>query len=135
MIHWEEKVLQKSLERFPERQPRFTNHGDSEIPRLAVPKDIDEAYLQELGFPGSYPYTRGVQPTMYRGKLWTMRQYAGFSTAAESNQRYRFLLDQGTTGLSVAFDLPTQIGYDSDQPMATGEVGRVGFAIDSLADM
>lgn len=135
MIHWEEKILQKSLERFPERQPRFTNHGDSEIPRLAVPKEINEAYLQELGFPGSYPYTRGVQPTMYRGKLWTMRQYAGFSTAAESNQRYRFLLDQGTTGLSVAFDLPTQIGYDSDQPMATGEVGRVGVAIDSLADM
>jgi methylmalonyl-CoA mutase N-terminal domain/subunit len=132
---WEENILGKSLSRFPERQAQFSHHGGSEIPRLALPAEIDEHYLNAMNFPGSYPYTRGVQPTMYRGRLWTMRQYAGFSTAAQSNQRYRYLLDQGTTGLSVAFDLPTQIGYDSDHPMAAGEVGKVGVAIDSLADM
>src|SRR6202158_5901142 len=88
-----------------------------------------------LGYPGEFPYTRGIYPSMYRGRLWTMRQYSGFGTAAESNQRYRYLLKQGQTGLSVAFDLPTQIGYDSDSPMARGEVGKVGVAIDSLADM
>jgi len=115
---WEENILGKSLSRFPERQAQFSHHGGSEIPRLALPAEIDEHYLNAMNFPGSYPYTRGVQPTMYRGRLWTMRQYAGFSTAAQSNQRYRYLLDQGTTGLSVAFDLPTQIGYDSDHPMA-----------------
>src|SRR5690606_5880661 len=92
-------------------------------------------YCEKLGFPGLYPFTRGVQPTMYRGRYWTMRQYAGFATAEESNKRYRYLLDQGTTGLSVAFDLPTQIGYDSDDPLSVGEVGKVGVAIDSLADM
>jgi methylmalonyl-CoA mutase N-terminal domain/subunit len=96
-------------------------------------EDLD--YQKDLGMPGEYPYTRGVQPTMYRGRLWTMRQYAGFSTAEESNKRYKYLLDQGTTGLSVAFDLPTQIGYDSDHPLAEGDVGKVGVAIDSLADM
>src|SRR3954468_13738908 len=90
---------------------------------------------EELGFPGTFPFTRGIQPTMYRGRLWTMRQYAGFGTASESNRRYRYLLDQGVTGLSVAFDLPTQMGYDSDHRLAQGEVGRVGVAIDSLADM
>src|SRR6478672_6092183 len=89
----------------------------------------------ELGFPGTFPFTRGIQPTMYRGRLWTMRQYAGFGTAAESNRRYRYLLSQGVTGLSVAFDLPTQMGYDSDHPLAQGEVGKVGVAIDSLEDM
>jgi len=107
---WEENELKKSISRFPERKDRFTNHGGQEISRLSLPKDIDEEYLNNLGFPGQYPFTRGVQPTMYRGRLWTMRQYAGFSTAAESNKRYRYLLDQGTTGLSIAFDLPTQIG-------------------------
>ena len=132
---WEEKELASSLNRFPERKERFTNHGGEEIPRLAVPNKVDEEYLENIGFPGRYPYTRGVQPTMYRGRLWTMRQYAGFSTASESNLRYRYLLGQGTTGLSIAFDLPTQIGYDSDHPMAAGEVGKVGVAIDSLADM
>jgi methylmalonyl-CoA mutase N-terminal domain/subunit len=132
---WEEKELASSLKRFPERKKKFTNHGGEEITRLAVPDRIDDAYLEKIGFPGRYPYTRGVQPTMYRGRLWTMRQYAGFSTAEESNKRYRYLLDQGTTGLSIAFDLPTQIGYDSDHPMAKGEVGKVGVAIDSLADM
>ncbi len=127
--------MKKSLDRFPERKPRFTTHGGREVPRLALPKEIDQDYLDNIGFPGRYPYTRGVQPTMYRGRLWTMRQYAGFSTAAASNERYRYLLDQGQTGLSVAFDLPTQIGYDSDDPMSLGEVGKVGVAIDTLADM
>ncbi len=132
---WEDKELASSLNRFPERKERFNNHGGEEIARLAVPDQIDEEYIEKIGFPGRFPYTRGVQPTMYRGRLWTMRQYAGFSTASESNLRYRYLLDQGTTGLSIAFDLPTQIGYDSDHPMAEGEVGKVGVAIDSLADM
>lgn len=132
---WEEKELAGSLKRFPERKQKFTNHGGEEIARLSVPEQIDDHYTEKIGFPGRYPYTRGVQPTMYRGRLWTMRQYAGFSTAAESNRRYRYLLEQGTTGLSIAFDLPTQIGYDSDHPMAAGEVGKVGVAIDSLADM
>src|SRR5215475_2643159 len=91
--------------------------------------------MGDLGFPGEFPYTRGIQPTMYRGRLWTMRQYAGFGTAAESNARYRYLLSQGVSGLSVAFDLPTQMGYDSDHPLAAGEVGRVGVAIDSIEDM
>ncbi|MFC1532203.1 methylmalonyl-CoA mutase [Thermodesulfobacteriota bacterium] len=132
---WEDNELKKSLSRFPERKERFSNHGDDEIPRVALPKKIDADYLNDLGFPGRYPFTRGVQPTMYRGRLWTMRQYAGFSTAEESNKRYRYLLDQGTTGLSIAFDLPTQIGYDSDDPKSSGEVGKVGVTIDSLADM
>src|SRR5215216_4378183 len=94
-------------------------------------RDLEE----DLGFPGVFPFTRGIQPTMYRGRLWTMRQYAGFGTAAESNRRYRYLLEHGVTGLSVAFDLPTQIGYDSDHPLAGGEVGKVGVAIDSIEDM
>ncbi len=132
---WEDGELARSLARVPERKARFTLHGGAEVPRLAVPAVIDDGYLEQLGFPGSYPFTRGVQPTMYRGRLWTMRQYAGFSSAAESNLRYRYLLSQGQTGLSVAFDLPTQIGYDSDHPMSLGEVGKVGVAIDSLADM
>jgi methylmalonyl-CoA mutase N-terminal domain/subunit len=135
LVEWEEKDLAKSMSRFPERKEKFTNHGGEEIPRLATPENIDDGYLDNLAFPGQYPFTRGVQPTMYRGRLWTMRQYAGFSTAAESNRRYRYLLEQGTTGLSIAFDLPTQIGYDSDDPMSEGEVGKVGVAIDSLADM
>ncbi len=133
--NWRENELEKSISRFPERKEHFTNHGNQETPRLALPPEIDDDYLQNLNFPGRYPFTRGVQPTMYRGRLWTMRQYAGFSTAAESNRRYRYLLDQGTTGLSVAFDLPTQLGYDSDEALCRGEVGKVGVAIDSLADM
>ncbi len=132
---WEENELKRSLDRFPERREKFTCHGGREVPRLALPREIDRDYLENLGFPGRYPFTRGVQPTMYRGRLWTMRQYAGFSTAAASNERYRYLLDQGQTGLSIAFDLPTQIGYDSDDPLAMGEVGKVGVAIDTLADM
>ncbi len=132
---WQENELAASLSRFPERKETFTLHGGNEIQRLAIPQEIDDQYESSLGFPGKYPFTRGVQPTMYRGRLWTMRQYAGFSSAAESNKRYRYLLEQGTTGLSVAFDLPTQIGYDSDDAISIGEVGKVGVAIDTLADM
>ena len=116
-----------------ERKPQFETDSGIEMEQLYLPTDFD--YEDKLGFPGHYPYTRGVYPTMYRGRLWTMRQYAGFGTAEESNKRYRYLLEQGTTGLSVAFDLPTQMGYDSDHPMAEGEVGKVGVAIDSLEDM
>jgi methylmalonyl-CoA mutase N-terminal domain/subunit len=133
--NWQETILQNSLEKFPERKEIFTRHGGREVPRLVIPEERTQQYDENLGFPGEYPFTRGVQPTMYRGRLWTMRQYAGFSTAAESNKRYRYLLEQGQTGLSVAFDLPTQIGYDSDDPMSLGEVGKVGVAIDTLADM
>jgi len=132
---WEEDVLAKALNKFPERSPEFKTVGGVELKRLGLPKEIDKEYLEQLGFPGEYPFTRGVQPTMYRSRLWTMRQYAGFSTAKETNKRYRYLLEQGQTGLSVAFDLPTQIGYDSDHHMSKGEVGKVGVAIDSLADM
>jgi methylmalonyl-CoA mutase N-terminal domain/subunit len=120
----------------PERDYPFETSDGMKVEPLYTPEDMDGwDYLTELGFPGEFPFTRGVQPTMYRGRLWTMRQYAGFGDAEESNQRYRYLLAQGQTGLSVAFDLPTQIGYDSDHPMAEGEVGKVGVAISSLADM
>lgn len=132
---WQENILKKVLERMPERLKEFKTASGIPAERVALPEMLDEKYLTKLGFPGQYPFTRGIQPTMYRGRLWTMRQYAGFSTAEESNKRYRYLLSQGTTGLSVAFDLPTQIGYDSDHLMSRGEVGRVGVAIDTLADM
>ena len=132
---WHEKVVKKAIERFPERKEFKTTYGD-EIKRVYTPEDIEDLnYSEDLGFPGQYPFTRGVQPTMYRGRFWTMRQYAGFASAEESNERYKYLLSQGTMGLSVAFDLPTQIGYDSDDEMSEGEVGKVGVAIDSLADM
>ena len=132
---WSEGV-EKKLSKRPERKAEFVNTSGIPLNRLYTPLDgADAGYLSEVGLPGEYPFTRGVQPTMYRGRYWTMRQYAGFATAEESNRRYRFLLDQGQTGLSVAFDLPTQIGYDSDNEMAIGEVGKVGVAIDSLADM
>lgn len=134
-VDWKEKVLQKVLDRTPERLKEFKTASGLPVERLVLPETLDEKYLTKVGFPGQYPYTRGIQPTMYRGRLWTMRQYAGFSTAEESNKRYRYLLKQGTTGLSVAFDLPTQIGYDSDHFMSRGEVGKVGVAIDTLADM
>ncbi len=117
------------------RQPRRTQPGGLEVSALAVPTTGAGAYLERLGFPGAPPYTRGVYAAMYRSRLWTMRQYAGFGSATASNARYRYLLEQGQTGLSIAFDLPTQMGYDSDDPMATGEVGRVGVAIDSVEDM
>ena len=133
---WEESVLNKVLQKFPERKETFTTGSDKPVERLYLPQEESKGdYLEKLGFPGEYPYTRGVQPTMYRGRLWTMRQYAGFGTAEESNERYKYLLDQGQTGLSIAFDLPTQIGYDSDDPVSMGEVGKVGVAIDSLKDM
>ncbi len=133
---WEEKQYKRSFKLKPERQKHFTSASFTNIKPLYTPLDIEENdYLNKLNFPGEYPYTRGIQPTMYRGKLWTMRQYAGFGTAKESNKRYKYLLSKGTSGLSVAFDLPTQIGYDSDDPAAFGEVGKVGVAIDTLADM
>ncbi len=132
---WEEETLAPTLRRFPERKEEFTTSSGIPVPRLLLPPDPDPDYLDQLGFPGSFPYTRGVQPTMYRGRFWTMRQYAGYATAEESNARYRYLLSQGQTGLSVAFDLPTQIGYDADDPMAIGEVGKVGVSISSLEDM
>jgi len=134
--NWEESKIKKALSKFPERYEKFYTNSNLEVERLYTELDIkDMDYNRDLGFPGEYPFTRGVQPTMYRGKFWTMRQYAGFGTAEESNERYKFLLSQGQTGLSVAFDLPTQIGYDSDHPLAQGEVGKVGVAIDSLKDM
>jgi len=160
---WKESTLKKSLEKFKERKERFETSAGVEVPRVALPIGFDTGrgldtprhpakeggagehaglldhqeseYMEKLGFPGEYPYTRGVQPTMYRSRLWTMRQYAGFSTAEESNKRYRYLLGQGQTGLSVAFDLPTQIGYDADDPIAQGEVGKVGVSISSIHDM
>jgi methylmalonyl-CoA mutase N-terminal domain/subunit len=132
---WQDTILKKSLEKFSERKPRFETSAGVEVPRVALPKDEDKDYEAKLGFPGEYPYTRGVQPTMYRSRLWTMRQYAGFGTAEETNRRYRYLLDHGQTGLSVAFDLPTQIGYDADDPIAQGEVGKVGVSISSIHDM
>ncbi len=132
---WKENTLKKSLEKFKERKERFEYSSGLEVPRLSLPPEVDSAYEEKLGFPGEYPFTRGVQPTMYRSRFWTMRQYAGFSTAEESNKRYRYLLEQGQTGLSVAFDLPTQIGYDADDPIAQGEVGKVGVSISSIHDM
>ncbi|MCL1992321.1 MAG: methylmalonyl-CoA mutase family protein, partial [Spirochaetes bacterium] len=128
--------VEKVLAKFPERKKEFTTGSGAPVKRLYTPLDSEgRDYGESAGFPGAYPYTRGVQNTMYRGRLWTMRQYAGFSTAEESNKRYKYLLEQGTTGLSVAFDLPTQIGYDSDFSLSQGEIGKVGVAIDSLADM
>lgn len=132
---WSEEVQQKLAKR-PERKKEFVNTSGIPIKRLYTPLDNKEMdYFSEVGFPSEYPFTRGVQPTMYRGRHWTMRQYAGFASAEESNRRYKFLLEQGQTGISVAFDLPTQIGYDSDHEMAMGEVGKVGVAIDSLLDV
>ncbi len=132
---WESGIVAKALEKSPERCSEFLTTSGIPVERLYTPEDISGQYTEQLGYPGQYPFTRGIQPTMYRGRFWTMRQYAGFATAEESNRRYRYLLEQGQTGISIAFDLPTQIGYDSDDPMAHGEVGKVGVAIDSLADM
>src|SRR5512135_2287014 len=132
---WTAQTLEPALKKSPERKARFETSSGLELPRVALPDEPGEEYRDGLGLPGEYPYTRGVQPTMYRSRLWTMRQYAGFATAEESNERYRFLLKQGQTGLSVAFDLPTQIGYDADDALAHGEVGKVGVSISSLDDM
>jgi methylmalonyl-CoA mutase, N-terminal domain len=132
---YDEKVA-KALQKMPERKADFANTSGIPVNRVYTPLDMAEFdYLKQLGMPGAYPYTRAVQPTAYRGRFWTMRQYAGFATAEETNERYHFLLKSGQTGLSVAFDLPTQIGYDSDHPLAQGEVGKVGVCIDSLWDM
>lgn len=130
---WEEQVAKPTVEKFKERKAEFLSPSGIPLPRVATPGESD--YLEKSGFPGEYPFTRGVQPTMYRSRFWTMRQYAGFASAQESNKRYRYLLEQGQTGLSVAFDLPTQIGYDADDPMSLGEVGKVGVSISTLKDM
>ncbi|HEY5522986.1 MAG TPA: methylmalonyl-CoA mutase family protein, partial [Desulfuromonadaceae bacterium] len=131
---WNEKVT-KGIAKSPERMEKFLTTSNIELERCFTPGFDYPGYEEQLGLPGEYPYTRGVQPTMYRGRFWTMRQYAGFGTAKESNERYKYLLSAGQTGLSIAFDLPTQMGYDSDAGMSLGEVGKVGVAIDSLADM
>jgi methylmalonyl-CoA mutase N-terminal domain/subunit len=133
---WKRAVLDPALSQSPERKKAFRTSSLDDIPRVATPLDLaGREYVRDIGFPGEFPFTRGVQPTMYRGRFWTMRQYAGFATARETNERFRFLLDQGQTGLSVAFDLPTQIGLDSDHPLAAGEVGKTGVAVDTLADL
>jgi methylmalonyl-CoA mutase N-terminal domain/subunit len=133
---WLSSTYAKAVERAPERKKVFETTGGMALEPLSGPDSLNGFDpVRDLGFPAEYPFTRGIQPTMYRGRLWTMRQYAGFGTAEETNQRYRYLLRQGQTGLSVAFDLPTQMGYDSDAPVAHGEVGKVGVAIDSIEDM
>jgi len=132
---WEEKTVRKVTDRFPEQRERFETLSGIPLDRIYTPADVDTDYMGDLGFPGEYPFTRGVHPTMYRGRFWTMRQYAGYATAEKSNARYKYLLEQGQTGLSVAFDLPTQIGYDADASLAEGEVGKVGVSISSLDDM
>jgi methylmalonyl-CoA mutase N-terminal domain/subunit len=133
---WEERILKPALGKSPERPALFTDSSGSPVERLYTPADTAGLdYARDLGFPGEFPYTRGVQPTMYRGRLWTMRQYAGFGSAAETNRRFRYLLGQGQSGLSVAFDLPTQMGYDADHEMARSEAGKVGVSISSVEDM
>jgi len=132
---WEKETVEPALKRFPERRQAFHTLSGVPLERAYTPVDVDIDYLKQLGFPGRPPFTRGVYPTMYRGRLWTMRQYAGYASAEESNERYRYLLEQGQTGLSVAFDLPTQLGYDADDILAEGEVGRVGVSISCLDDM
>ena len=135
---WHDNTLSPILKKHPNRKETFYNSSAIEIDEIYCTEDIDtshEQYEEELGYPGEYPYTRGIQPNMYRGRTWTMRQYSGYSTASETNARFRYLLDNGQTGLSVAFDLPTQIGYDSDHPLAQGEVGKVGVPICSVEDM
>ena len=131
---WEETTVERAIDRFPERRERFETPSGISLDRVYTPAEVATDYVQDLGFPGEYPFTRGVQPTMYRGRFWTMRQYAGYASAEESNARYKYLLEQGQTGLSVAFDLPTQIGYDADDPLAEGEVGKVGVSIGCLDD-
>ncbi len=134
--NWDRKTLAPSLARSPERQREFVTTSGQTVKRLYTPLDVAEQdYVRDLGFPGEHPFTRGVQPTMYRGRLWTMRMFAGFGTAEESNQRYQYLLQHGETGLSVAFDYPTLYGYNSDAPEALGEFGKCGVAVSSLADM
>ena len=133
---WEKTSLQKALAQLPERADEFITTSSEPIKRLYSPLDVAELdYTSDLGHPGEYPYTRGVHPTLYRSKLWTMRMFAGFGTAEETNKRFKYLLEQGQTGLSIAFDLATLMGYDTDQPEALGEFGKCGVAISSLKDM
>ncbi|MBD1372985.1 methylmalonyl-CoA mutase family protein [Hazenella sp. IB182357] len=132
--HWLQKT-EEFVQKTPERKERFQTLSGIEVDRLYTPTEVTEEISTKIGLPGEYPYTRGIRPTMYRNRFWTMRQYAGFGSATETNKRFRYLLEQGQTGLSVAFDLPTQIGYDSDDAMSAGEVGKVGVAIDTLEDM
>ena len=136
---WQDSTLSRVTQRFPERRDSFATDSGLDLDTVYTPEDDAGVgggnYVDSIGYPGEFPYTRGVQPNMYRGRIWTMRQYAGYATAAATNERYRYLLENGQTGLSVAFDLPTQIGYDSDHPLAEGEVGKVGVPICSLADM
>ena len=133
---WSGGPLKTAMAHFPERSKSFATTSGLRVERLYLPdQDVIDNYRDRLGFPGSYPFTRGAHPTMYRSRIWTMREYAGYSTAQETNRRNRYLLSQGSTGLSIAFDLPTQIGLDSDHPLCVGEVGKVGVAINTLADM
>ena len=133
--NWEKEIASKSLEKLPEKG-EFSTSSNIPINRIYTPLDIaDSEYLRDLGFPGEYPLTRGIYPTMYRARLWTMRQYAGFGTAEQTNQRFKYLLEQGQKGLSVAFDFPTQVGYDCHHPMAKGEVGKAGVSVSTLRDM
>jgi methylmalonyl-CoA mutase N-terminal domain/subunit len=133
---WEETTLQNSLAKRPERRDEFITTSSESVDRLCTPLNISEMdYMQDIGLPGEYPYTRGIHPTMYRGRLWTKRMFAGFGTAEETNQRFKYLLEQGQTGLSIAFDLPTLMGYDTDAPEALGEFGKCGVAVSSLQDM
>src|SRR5262245_12469733 len=133
---WEQKTLDPLLKKFPERLKEFTSISGQPVQRLYTPADLDDFnYERDLGFPGEPPYTRGIHPTMYRGKLWTLRQFSGYGTAEDTNRRFHYLLSHGQTGLSVAFDLPTLMGMDSDHLMSRGEVGKCGVAVSSLADM
>ena len=132
---WRSHDVDAAVARHPLRSERFSTLSDVEVPDLLTPADIEQDYERDLGFPGQFPYTRGVQPTMYRGRLWTMRMFAGFGTPRQTNERFRYLLEQGQTGLSTAFDFPTLMGYDSDSPRSLGEVGMVGVAVDTLRDM
>lgn len=133
--HWQQTTLEKTLDRHPERREEFITTSGAPVERLYTPLDADGDYAEKLGFPGEYPFTRGVHPTMHRGRLWTMRMFAGFGAAEETNARFKYLLEQGQTGLSVAFDLPTLYGYDTDAPEAEGEFGKCGVAVSSLRDM
>src|SRR5438132_5801748 len=133
---WRETTARRAKSKTEERQTQFVTSSHIEVPDLATQEDLHNFDIHaKLGYPGEFPFTRGIHPGMYRSRLWTMRQYAGFASAEESNKRYHFLLSQGTTGLSVAFDLPTQMGYDADSPLSEGEVGKVGVSISSLEDM
>ena len=132
---WRKTTLAKSTARVPPRKARFTSWSDTDVVDVRTPADVPLRYMEELGLPGEYPFTRGVQPTMYRSRLWTMRMFAGFGTPEQTNERFKFLLEQGQTGLSTAFDFPTLMGYDSDSPRSLGEVGMCGVAVDTLRDM